>query len=498
MRDRIARSLVWVVWSRGVVQVVSFVSTLVVARLLNPEDYGVMAIAAVWTYIMLMAAELGLGAAILQFRDLDEREINTCFWLAQALAALGYFVLYAAAPAIGAWFVNPTLSPVLRVLGLTLPLTALRTVPEAMLRKRLELDKVSKAEIASAVAAIPLVLGTAWAGGGVWALVAGALIVPLVQGAMSFRFVRWAPGLPMGGRRLPTVIRYSLAAVGARFCWALYYEADTFVLGKVSGGVVLGFYSMAKQLALLPVDKIYLVVNQLAPPLMAELQADRHAMGTALQRGLRLVAWTTFPMTIGLALVARDLVHIALTDKWSPVIPIIYVLCIYATIRSVALLLPTVLMAQYRAKFVFGYNFLLLGLMPVAFWIGARWSGALGVAAAWAFVYPILVIWMAAEVLRGVDMAWKTLCIELGRPLAATLFLAAAMVAANWALASWVVVGRLAVTSLAGAAAYIVGLWKFGRPVHPEIEQMTRWVLRRDSLRRIQVATMSVLPTSRR
>src|SRR2546425_3665451 len=81
MRDRIARSLVWVVWSRGVVQVVSFVSTLVVARLLNPEDYGVMAIAAVWTYIMLMAAELGLGAAILQFRDLDEREINTCFWL---------------------------------------------------------------------------------------------------------------------------------------------------------------------------------------------------------------------------------------------------------------------------------------------------------------------------------------------------------------------------------------------------------------------------------
>ena len=498
MRDRIARSLVWVVWSRGVVQILSLASTLLVARLLTPEDYGVMALAAMWTYIILMVAELGLGAAIVQFRDLDERELNTCFWLTLGLAGFGYFVLYAAAPAIGAWFGNPTLSPVLRVLGLTLPLAALRAVPDAMLRKRLELDKVSKAEIASAVAAMPLVLGTAWAGGGVWALVAGALIVPLVQGAMTFRFVGWSPGLRIGGSRLPSIIRYSLAALGARLCWALYYEADTFVLGKVAGGAVLGFYSMAKQLALLPVDKIYLVVNQLAPPLMAELQADRHAMGTALLRGLRLVAWTTFPMTIGLALVAGDLVHIALTDKWSPAVPIIYVLCIYAAIRSVALLLPSVLMAQYRARFVFGYNVLLLGLMPVAFWIGARWAGAIGVAAAWALVYPIPVIWMASEALRGVEVSWKTLCIELGRPLAATLLLVAAMVAANWALASWVVVGRLAVTSLAGAAAYAVGLWKFGRPVHREIEQMTRWVLRRDVPSRIPAATMSVLPSSRR
>ena len=172
-------------------------------------------------------------------------------------------------------------------------------------------------------------------------------------------------------------------------------------------------------------------------------------------------------------------------------------LCIYAAIRSVAVLLPTVLMAQYRAKFVFGYNLLLLGLMPVAFWIGAQWSGAIGVAAAWAFVYPILVIWIAREALRGVDLAWKTLGIELGRPLAATLLVVAAMVGANWALASWVVVGRLAVTSLAGAAAYAAGLWKLGGPVHREIEQMTRWVLRRDALSPIPVATMSVLPSSR-
>lgn len=481
MQDRIARSLVWVVWSRGVVQVVSFASTLVVARLLIPEDYGVMALASMWTYMVSLVAELGLGAVILQFRDLDERELNACFWLTLGVAGFGYVVLYAAAPAIGAWFATPTLSAVLRALGLMLPLVALRTVPESLLRKQLELDKVSKGEIASAVVAIPVVLGTAWAGGGVWALVVGALIAPLVQGTMTFWFVRWSPGLRVGGSRLQRLIRFGLAALGARFCWAVYYEADTFVLGKISGDVVLGFYSMAKQLAMLPVEKISLVVNQLAPPLMAELQADRHGMRTALLRGLRLMAWTTFPMSIGLALVAGDLVHTILTDKWSAAVPIIYVLCVYAATRSVALLFPTVLMAQYRAKFVFGYNLMLLGLMPVAFWIGARWFGAIGVAAAWALVYPIVVIWIAGETLRAVSVAWKTFCIELSRPLAATLLVVATMVAANWALASWGAVGRLAVTSLAGAAAYTAGLWRFGGAVHREIEQMARLLLGKEA-----------------
>src|SRR5881296_3626154 len=141
MKDRVARSLFWVVWSRGVVQVASLLSALLVARLLNPADYGLMALAGVWTYAMALIGELGLGAAIVQFRDLEDRELNACFWLVVAMAGLGYLVLY-----------------------------ALRTVPDSLLRKRLELDRVSQAEMAAMLAATPVVLGMAWAGAGVWAL----------------------------------------------------------------------------------------------------------------------------------------------------------------------------------------------------------------------------------------------------------------------------------------------------------------------------------------
>src|SRR3989442_5738080 len=290
MKDRIARSFFWVVWSRGALQIASFLSALVVARLLNPADYGLMALAGVWTYAIALIGELGLGSAIVQFRDLEEGELNAWFWLVVGMAGIGYLAVYASAPAISAWFASPMLADILRVAGLSLPLVAVRIVPDSLLRKGLELDRVAQAEIASMLATIPVVLGLAWSGAGVWALVAGTLVMPLVQTIVSFWFVRWRPGLRIGRRRLDEILRYSLAALGARVGWAVYQQVDAVVLGKVAGEVVLGFYSMAKQLSSLPVEKVTVVANQLAIPIMAGLQADRAAMRASFLRGLRLVA----------------------------------------------------------------------------------------------------------------------------------------------------------------------------------------------------------------
>src|SRR5215468_10631428 len=186
-------------WSRITLQGVSFASTIIVARLLTPTDYGLMALASIWTGIIALLAELGLGAAIVQFRNLEDGELNTCFWLTMSVAALGYGALYLATPAIADWFGAPRLSALLRVVGLGLPLVALRVVPDALLRQRLELDRISRAEVVAALLTIPVVVGMAWAGTGVWALVAGALSTSLVQGAVTFSLVRWRPGFHVGG-----------------------------------------------------------------------------------------------------------------------------------------------------------------------------------------------------------------------------------------------------------------------------------------------------------
>jgi O-antigen/teichoic acid export membrane protein len=479
--SRIARAVFWMVWSRGGIQLLSFVGTLLVARLLSPSDYGLMAIAGIWTGFVTLLAEMGLGAAIVQFRDLEERELNSCFWLTMGISTVGYVVLYVASPTLATWFENPMLTEILRVAGLSLPLVAVRIVPDSLLRKQLAFDKISKAEIVAALSAVPVMIGMAGAGAGVWSLVAGGLLVPFVQTAVSFWYVRWRPGLQIGGRQYLQVVKYSLNTLGSKLGWAAYQQADVFVLGKVSGDIVLGFYSMAMALASLPVEKVSVVVNQLASPLMAELQTDREGMRAAFLRSTRMVASATFPLCLGLMLVAEDLVRVALTDKWLPVVPVLQVLCLYAVIQSVIVLFPHVLLACYRARFLFAHTVALIAIMPLAFWAGAKWWGAMGVAAAWVLVYPIVLTWLAHEALQEIGVSWKMLGTQLWPPVAATLVMVGTMLLVRVSVSSWgeeASVGRLAVMSLAGASAYGLVLLRIGGPVVAEIKEVVGWVLR--------------------
>jgi len=483
MRERIAKSVFWIVLSRGGVQVLAFLSTLAVARLLSPSDYGLMALAGVWTATIAMVAEMGLGSAIIQFRDLEDRDLNSCFWLTMGIAGIGYLGLCIAAPVIAAWFSSPMLSDVLRVVGLTLPVTALRIVPDGLLRKRLALDKISQAEIAAAIVTIPVVVGLAWAGAGVWALVAAAIVGPLTQSVVTFWFMHWWPGMQIGGAHFREVLSYSAATVGSKVCWMLREQADALVLGKVSGDVLLGFYSMAKQLATLPVSKVSAMVNQLASPVMAELQTNQEALRESFLRGTRLVASATFPLSLGLMLVAEDLVRVALTDKWLSAVPVFRVLCLYAAIRSVDVLLPPILMARYRANFLFIYTLALLGVMPLAFWIGAVQWGAMGVAIACVMVYPIIMLWMAREAFREVGLSWKTFWLHIWEPTVATLCMVVAMLLAQWGLvALWgnFPLVRLATMGVSGTVAYAACLWGIGGAVYRDLQEVAGWLVRKD------------------
>jgi O-antigen/teichoic acid export membrane protein len=447
--------------------------------MLAPSDYGVMALAGIWTMSVSMLAELGLGAAIIQFRDLEKRDLNSCFWLTMSIACAGYLALYAFAPLIASWFDNPVLSDVLRVSGLSLILVALGVVPDSLLRKRLALDKVAQAEIAAALVTLPVMLGMAWAGAGVWALVAGALVQPLVQNVVIIRLVSWWPGVRIGGRRFREVVSYSMHTLGARMCWVAYQQADSFVLGKVSGGTVLGFYSMAKQIATLPGEKVSGVVNLIASPMMAELQANREALRTAFLRSLRLITCMCLPMFIGLILVGDDLIAVLLGPKWIAAVPVMKVLCIYALFSSVGVLLPPVMMARYRARFMLQYALVQLLVMPAVFWIGATWRGGLGVAIAWAAVYPFALSWLAREAFREMHVTWRTVFAQFRLPAAASAVMALTLVLMQWGWLRWgldLAAARLAVNVLLGAIVYGTVLLWIGGPIRDEIKEVLGWM----------------------
>jgi len=482
MKDRISRSVFWIVWSKGGVQIVSLLSTLFIARLLTPADYGLIALAAIWIFPISLLSEMGLGAAIVQFRNITDNELNGCFWTTIILALFGYAVLYVTAPGIAQWFQTPRLASVLRVNGLLLPLVAVRIVPDSLLRKALAFDKISQAEIYGAVISVPTMVVLALAGAGVWTLVGGALIGALIQTILTFWFLPWKPRQQVRGERLLEVLRFSASTLGSKVCWATYRQADFFVLGKISGDVVLGFYSMAKQLATLPVDKISMVVNQLASPVLAELQDQRGAMRASLLRGLRLVASIAFPMCIGTLLVAHDLVEVLLTDKWNPIVPMLQILCFYSVVRSIDILLPPVLMARFRTKFLFYYSFALLIFMPLAFLAGALWGGAIGVSLAWVAAYPFLVAKMMNEAFNEIGISWRLFWRQLSSPIAATVSMALVLVVLGWSVSNLLsdFVGvRLALMILTGSVVYGTCLFLMGGQTWTELREVFNWAVGR-------------------
>ena len=482
LKSRVARSVFWLVWSRGFIQAASFVTTIFVARIIDPSAFGLMALAGVWISVLVLICDLGLANAVVQFRDLRKEELNFCFLLANVTALLLYAMLFQAAPAIASWFNNPELAAVLRVSSLVLPITAVRCVHDALLRKDLRFDSLSKVEMTSAAATIPSVLLLAYEGWGVWALVAGMLIGALSRTLGTFWYVRWLPSLIINGSRFLQISRFSFASFGSRAVWATYDQADAFVLGKISGEVAVGFYAMAKELAHLPVAKISSLVNELAYPVMAELQDSPHDMGKALLRAVRLVGCLSVPLCVGLALVAEDAVRAALTDKWLSIVPVLQILCVTALIKSVDVLLPPILRARNQPGFLLRYNLILLLVMPIAFLVGGVSLREQGVAIAWVTAYPVVMCWMALRALREVYVDWRTLFGQLRMPIAAAGAMAIAVVLIQHSLSgsdattTWI---RLIASVTGGALVYVGILWFWGGQLAVELRELLLWIVRR-------------------
>jgi O-antigen/teichoic acid export membrane protein len=483
LRGRVARSIFWIIWSRGALQLLTFATTLVVARILVPADYGVMALAGFWTGMAGILADMGLGSAIIQFRNLEKREIDTCFWLTMTIAVLCCVALSLSAPGIARWFDVPRLAEVLPVLSLVLPLAASRVVSDSLLRRRLALDRVSQAEVISSIVTLPLTVGCALAGLGVWALVVGSLANPAVRSVATFAFAPWCPGVRIGGSRVKEVIHFSLATLGVKMMWALREWGNTLVIGKVTGQVdTVGLYSMAEEIALLPATKISTAVNMLSSPVMAELQTDIDAMRAAFYRAVRLTAAIALPASAGMALVAEEMVAVLLGPKWLPAVPILRLLCVYAGVRGIDILLPPVLFARRRERFLFWYCLTLLILAPAAGVIGALWNGAQGTVMLATPVYCAVMAVMTREALAEMRAGFSDLWSCLWPIMSATALMGfTVLLLREFVLAERVDAPliRLLFLTASGAIVYGAALFAIGGPVISEGTEVLGWVFRR-------------------
>jgi O-antigen/teichoic acid export membrane protein len=382
----------WTVSARVLVQLITWPSTIIVMRLLDPRDYGLVAISTVVIEFVSMFGDPGLAAGLVHTEVLSDETSRAASGLIALLNLLLLSVLMLAAPSIAAWYHEPELTPVIRVASLSLLMTAIATVPQAHLVRNLRFREMALAMIAGNVTASLTTILCAILGLGVWSLVVGALVLSALRAIVIIVYNRSAvwPDFSKGFEPVRHLMHFSVHMLGNRILWYCSMNLDLIVLGRVVHSTELGSYSVGAYLAAIPGDKAMDAVNRVSFPTLSRMRSNRAQFNDTYERIQRMLALFGFLVAWGLAAVAPEFVHVVLSDKWRFAVIPLAMLSIAAPIRMLTALQNTVNNAagvpQASTK-VLGLTCLVL---PVGILIGARVAGINGAAVSCLVVYAVV------------------------------------------------------------------------------------------------------------
>ncbi|HXE56836.1 MAG TPA: lipopolysaccharide biosynthesis protein [Gemmatimonadales bacterium] len=387
----LARGIAWTGAMKWLAQLLSWVSTIVIARLLSREDVGIYALATLYMGFVQLVSEFGLGSAIVQRRDLSPRQIAELGGLSVALGVGLWALSVVAAWPVAAFFEAPPLRWIIAAMGATFVTSGLKVLPRALLSRDLRFKQVASLEAAETLFVTAATLSLALLGFRYWALALGGILGALGGTALA---IRWRPhplAWPASFDGIRSAVTFGGHLVGSRIAWYGYSNADFAIVGRVLGTAALGVYQIGWSIATIPVQRVSALVGQVIPAILSSVQHDRAALRRyflLLTEGLALV---TFPFSVGLCLVAEDAVLVLLGAKWAPAIVPLQLLAAYAGVRSVTVLFSHFLVAANRTRASMHFSLLALGVLPPLFWLGTRW-GPEGVAAAWIVGYPLVAL----------------------------------------------------------------------------------------------------------
>lgn len=474
LRSKALTALKWAAISRFTAQLFSWAITIYVIRLLTPGDYGLMAIAMIFVALLMVVGELGLGSALIQRQVTDIKIQRQVFALVIIVYGLFYLALFFASPFIASFFNEPKLTIILQVLSSVFIILIFSVIPQSTLERELEFSHKSIAELTGALAGSICTLTLAYNGYGVWSLVVGFLLnyFIMVLGLNLIRpFLHW-PDFRFSESK--NIFIFGWLVTLERIIWYIYSQADTFVIGKVLGKKITGYYSVAIHLASLPLQKVSGIFNQVAFPAFSQIQDDLSQTAYYLLKYFRLMSYIAFPTFFGMSAVSQDFVLGVLGEKWTQAILPMQLLCIIMPLRALENMLPAVIRALGKQK----VNIVNLGIagiiMPIAFWIGTQW-GIVGVSIAWITAYPMVFTLVMLRSLHhcGVGFLQMLNCILKPFLFSAAMYLVI-ILPRTLQIVDFDPLVNLFVFIVIGALVYAALCWQFSRDIIDEMRGLLK------------------------
>ncbi len=459
----LVQGIAWTGSMKWVSQILTWVGSLFVARLLTPQDYGLVGMAAVYMGFVSLLNEFGLGTVIVTQRDLTNEQVKQLNTFSIFLGLTFFAVSCLASLPLAVFFKTSQLRWVLAAMSTAFVITAFRTVPYAILQRDLQFKTLALIEaIQSLIQAFSMVV-FALVGLRYWTLVLGGLVGTVASTVLVWTRSRQPFAWPQA-HSLKRALNFSADVLIARISWYFSSNADFLVAGRVLGKAALGAYTFGWTIANIPLERISTLITRLTPSVFSAVQSELASLRRYLLTLTEGLALITFPISFGVAIVAEELVLVVLGEKWRGVVLPLRLLSAYAGFRSIFILIPQLLVNTGHVKFWKWNCVATTILLPISFYVGSHW-GTGGIAAAWIVIHPFVVLpyyWKAFRTIKlspleyfksVLPALWGSLC------MGCVVLALKILVAPAWALPF-----RLGVEILGGVATYLSVLLIYHRP----------------------------------
>ena len=327
-RSKVFSNFIWRFAERCGAQLVTFIVSIVLARILMPDDYGTIALVTVFTTIMQVFVDSGLSTALIQKKDADDLDFSSVFYFNFIVCILLYLVMFFAAPLIASFYDIPELVSVVRVISLTIVISGVKGVQQSYVSRNMLFKRFFYATLGGTIFSAFLGIAMAYAGCGVWAIVAQQLSNTAIDTLILWITVKWRPKLMFSWKRLKALLGFGWKLLCSALLDTVYNNLRSLIIGKVYSSADLAYYNEGKKFPNFIVTNINTSIDSVLLPAMSNEQDDKTRVKKMTRRSIMISCYIMAPLMIGLVCCARNIVVLVLTEKWLPCVFYLQIFCI--------------------------------------------------------------------------------------------------------------------------------------------------------------------------
>lgn len=473
LRKQAVRSVAWSAVGTAGNQLATLVVFVVLSRLLVPDDFGVVALASVFTVVLRLLAEQGFADAIVQHPSLDDEHLDTAFCVSVGLAAVLAAALAVLSPLVANAVDSPTLTPVLASLAAILVLSSLKSVHRAILMRDLRFRSLTLRDLISVSAGGAVGVACAVGGLGVWSLVAQLLVAEIVAVILLWPTTAWRPRPRISRNHFRALFSFGASVVGFRLLRFVNTRVDNLIIGVALGTTALGYYLVAYRLLEIMIMVTTSIIGAVSFPLFSRIQTDRVRVQSAYYTSIGLTSLIAFPAFLGLIAIAPEMVSLVFGGKWDPSVPTMRVLALAGLIRSILDVNGVVMKSLGHPTRRLAIMGLTSALLVATFLVVVRW-GILAVAIGFTCVtYLMGPLWVLASH-RLIRLDARRYWDQIWPPLVASTTMVGVVFLLKRPSGNLPLIWHTAALILAGALTYLGTLWLVKREVLREAIELGR------------------------